>query len=296
MQLIKINIIFESYNIFPELFVSVMEQLFFTYKNSSISYIFFGNGPAAAICFHGYGESALNFSFLGKYLDNQYTFYCIDLPFHGKTEWNEGLDFSMYDLDEIVSHILIKHQPGKTGSKLTLFGYSLGGRAALCYLQIHPAQIDKIVLLAPDGLKVNGWYWLATQTWLGNQLFSLTMKKPGWFFGLLRLLNKLRLVNSSIFKFVNYYIGDEKVRQLLYKRWTTLRKLKPDLKKIKEKIRNYNIPARLIYGKHDRIILSIVGENFRKGIETHCIIYIIHSGHQVLHEKHMNEILPALSD
>jgi hypothetical protein len=148
--------------------------------------------------------------------------------------------------------------------------------------------------LAPDGLKVNFWYWLATQTWLGNKFFALTMKKPHWFFGFLKLLNRLKLINASIFKFVNYYIGDAEVRRLLFARWTALRNIQPNLKKIKEQIIVHKTPTRLLYGKHDRIILSSVGETFKKGIEEHCTISVIHAGHQVLHEKHIEEILPAL--
>ena len=33
---------------------------------------------------------------------------------------------------------------------------------------------------------------------------------------------------------------------------------------------------------------------FRKGIEDHCTISVINAGHQVLHEKHVEEILAAL--
>jgi pimeloyl-ACP methyl ester carboxylesterase len=157
-----------------------------------------------------------------------------------------------------------------------------------------PEQIAKLVLLAPDGLKVNFWYWLSTQTWLGNKFFRLTMKKPGWFFGFLKLLNKLKLVNASIFKFVNYYIGDAEVRRLLYARWTTLRKIKPGITIIKKNIVELKTPVRLVYGKHDRIILSSVGQKFRKGIEEYCTISVIPAGHQVLHEKHAEEILNAL--
>lgn len=157
-----------------------------------------------------------------------------------------------------------------------------------------PEKVKKLILLAPDGLKVNFWYWLATQTWLGNQLFAFTMKYPGWFFALLQLMNKLRLVNASIFKFVKYYIGDDKARTILYQRWTALRKIKPRIPSIKTNIIKYNTPTRLVYGQHDRIILSSVGENFKKGIEDQCSITLIHAGHQVLHEKHVQEILPAL--
>ena len=273
-----------------------MELQHFTYRNSTIGYYHFGSGSKVAICFHGFGENAAMFGFLANYADNQYTFYSIDLPFHGKTDWKDGLNFTSTDLQQIVEEILQKNNhtlPTKNYS-LSLLGFSLGGRMALSLYQAMPDKIQKLILLAPDGLKMNFWYWLATQTWLGNKFFAFTMKKPGWFFGFLKLLNKLKLVNASIFKFVNYYIGDAEVRRLLYARWTTLRKLRPNLRRIKNKIRENKTPVRLVYGKHDRIILSSVGEKFRKGIEEHCAITIINSGHQVLHEKHIQEILPAL--
>jgi pimeloyl-ACP methyl ester carboxylesterase len=273
-----------------------MEPLRLSYRNSNIGYYQFGSGPKPALCFHGYGEDASMYNFLGKYAGNQYTFYAIDLPFHGRTEWKEGLNFSHRDLIQIVEEILNfgNQQPETGNQKLTLLGFSLGGRAALSLCQAMPEKIKKMVLLAPDGLKVNFWYWLATQTWIGNRFFRFTMKHPGWFFGFLKMLNKLKLVNASIFKFVNFYIGNAEARQLLYARWTTLRKLKPNIKHIKSFIRKNNIQTRLIYGKHDRIILSSVGERFRKGIEENCKLSVIHSGHQVLHEKHIDEILPAL--
>jgi len=185
-------------------------------------------------------------------------------------------------------------QPAIGNQQLSLIGFSLGGRVALSLYELMPAQIEKLVLLAPDGLKVNFWYWLATQTWAGNKLFALTMKNPGWFFAFLKMLNKLGLVNSSIFKFVNYYIGDAEVRRLLYARWTALRKLKSRLTKVKSLIRANKTPVRLVYGKHDRIILPARGEKFIKGLEEYCTLSVIHSGHQVLHEKHATGILHAL--
>jgi pimeloyl-ACP methyl ester carboxylesterase len=275
-----------------------MESLQLTYRHSTIHYYRFGSGPKPVLCFHGYGEDAETYLFLDKYAGNQFTFYSIDLPFHGKTEWREDLNFKHKDLLTIVEEILKpKDQKQETSNQqLTLLGYSLGGRVALSLCQAMPDKIEKLVLLAPDGLKLNFWYWLTTQTWLGNRFFHFTMKHPGWFFGFLKLLNKLKLVNASVFKFVNFYIGKAELRKLLYARWTTLRKLKPDSKLIKSFARKNNIQFRLVYGMYDRIILSSVGERFKTGVEEQCKISIIHSGHQLLHEKHIKEILPALLD
>ncbi len=272
-----------------------MEQKVLLYKHSQISYYCYGQGARVALCFHGYGEDARSFSFLGKYDPGYYRYYCIDLPYHGNTVWKEGLNFTHTDLRQIIDAILQKEKvQSLEQQKISLLGYSLGGRIALSLYQSMPAHIEKIVLLAPDGLKVNGWYWLATQTVAGNRLFSLTMKRPQWFFGLLKMLNKLKLVNASIYKFVNFYIGDGEVRQLLYDRWTTLRRLKPNLQKIKTSIKKFNTPVHLMYGRHDRIILSVVGEKFKKGIEAQCSITVIAAGHQVLHEKYAGEILHLL--
>ncbi len=265
------------------------------YRQSVISYRLSGSGPRVAVCFHGYGEEANSFDFLSQYAGNEYRFLAIDLPYHGQTDWQEGLNLLPAELEEIL-HLLFEQvsidyrQPD---FRYTLAGYSLGGRVCLSLYQLHPEAVDRLVLLAPDGLKMNFWYWLATQTRAGNQFFAFTMKKPQWFFGLIKLMHKTGLINTSIFKFVKYYIGDPVVRQELYNRWTSLRKLKPDLSTVKKQITQNHTALRLIYGIHDRIILSSVGKKFIRAIETESRLIEIHAGHQVLHEKHAKEILPA---
>ena len=161
-----------------------LEHRFLTYKKSRVSWYYFGSGVQSVICFHGYGEKGSYFSFLEKYSGKQFCFIAIDLPFHGETEWNEGLDFTWEDLRDIISEIT-NDKNQISNNKITLLGFSLGGRIGLSLYQAIPDRIKKVVLLAPDGLKVNFWYWLSTQTLIGNKLFYATMKKPRlvfWFF------------------------------------------------------------------------------------------------------------------
>jgi pimeloyl-ACP methyl ester carboxylesterase len=226
--------------------------------------------------FHGYGESAAAFTFLGEAIGDDFTLVAIDLPFHGQTEWNDGLFFDPQDLLFVLRGIeteLTSSQPA-TGDAAPppathlpgwwLLGYSMGGRIALQLLQDSPQLIDKLVLLAPDGLKLNPWYWLATQTRPGNILFRATMRRPGWLFLLLRLGNALRLVNPSVYKFTVQYINDDQVRQELYTRWTTMRGFRPRLAVIADIIREKQLPVRLVYGRYDRIIRWESAEKFRK--------------------------------
>ncbi len=269
-----------------------MQTDFISYRSSRVHYSRAGAGQKVLLCFHGYGESEQTFHFLEKYISAEYTLFAIDLPFHGQTQWQEGLRFSATDLLAIIESLCLKHTVGM--NRLTLLGYSMGGRVALQLLQVIPAKIEKTVLLAPDGLKVNFWYWLATQTYIGNRLFSFTMKHPAWFFSLLQAGNRLKLINQSVLKFTRYYIHDISVRRLLYERWTGMRTIKPDLASIKKLIRAHRIPVRLLYGRYDRIIRHQRGEKFRRGIESFCTLHIIQTGHQVLQEKHVNQIIQLI--
>ncbi len=255
-----------------------------------------GSGLLPCFCFHGYGENAQTFLFLEKIAGTTHCFIAIDLPFHGSTSWKEDLVFTVEDLKEIIALILkieLLYLPGSE-NQFTLMGFSLGGRVALSLYETMPDKIGKMILLAPDGMRVNFWYWLATQTMLGNKLFAFTMKQPYWFFILLKAIHKTGLVNNSIYKFVQVYINNEKVRLELYSRWTAFRKLKPDLPAIKTKIVEYKTSVRFIYGKHDRIIRYERATPFMNGIEEQCNLNLLNAGHQVLNEKYADEIRTAL--
>ncbi len=172
---------------------------------------------------------------------------------------------------------------GSAAHRWGLMGYSMGGRIALQLAENHPGSIDKLILLAPDGLKVNIWYWVATRTRVGNLLFGWTMRRPGWLFLLLRLSHALRLVNPSIYKFAVHYIDDQKVRHELYTRWTVTRKFRPEPGAVAGLIRKNRIPVNLIYGRYDRIIRWERGEQFRRrGIEACCRLDLLDTGHQLL--------------
>ncbi|HSZ84650.1 MAG TPA: alpha/beta hydrolase [Puia sp.] len=268
---------------------SLMESFFISYKSSQIHYYKAGAGDKLLLCFHGYGEFAESFSFLEKSIANDFTLLAIDFPFHGKTIWNEELVFTPEDLVTILEKII--EEASFQNSKISLLGFSMGGRVALHLLQSIPTKIEKIILLAPDGLKINFWYWLATQTSIGNKLFYFTANKPSWFFLLMNTADKLRLVNQSVFKFANHYLHDKQMRNELYDRWTVMRQFKPNIKKIKQDIRANNIQLRLLYGRFDKVIRYKNAEKFMNGIESNCILSIINSGHELLKEKNADEII-----
>jgi pimeloyl-ACP methyl ester carboxylesterase len=306
-----------------------MDSVFLTYKSSRIHYLKGGAGNRVLLCLHGYGESSGSFAFLETPLSQGFTLIAIDLPFHGKTEWREGPLFLPDDLLAIIDQIRLTipgaipgagrgdggatagdrdrgggNSGGSRGDeslmarqeKMHLIGYSMGGRLALSLLEKIPEKIEKLVLVAPDGVKENIWYWLATQTRFGMGLFRFTMHKPAWFFLLLRLANTFRLVNQSVHKFTARYVDNATVRDELYLRWTTFRRFRPDIREIKRIIRQHKIPVRLLYGQYDRIIRAETGAQFTKGIEDHTRLVVATGGHQLLQPKNLDTLVSLLQN
>jgi pimeloyl-ACP methyl ester carboxylesterase len=266
-----------------------MQQLSLLYKSSVINYYVFGSGAKILFGLHGYGESGNSFAFLESDLGSEYTLYAIDFPVHGNTKWNEKKPFTTNDLFVITQMI----QTDKS-KKFSLLAYSMGGRFAMDLLQKFPDKIERLALVAPDGLHVNIWYWMATQTSFGNKVFSYTMNKPYWFFSSIKISGKLAILNKSVVKFVHHFLDDKQQRILLYKRWTCMRKVKPDLHIIKNICAEKNIQLNFLFGRYDRIILSKRADIFENAKNTS--IKIIDAGHQLLREKYAQEITALLNE
>ncbi len=265
--------------------IKILETISIIYKHSRISYRRFGHGDKILVCFHGYGEDAGSFLFLEKILGKEFDFIALDLPFHGSTDWKEGLLCTGDDLMNIIDQII-----GYGSKSFAILGYSMGGRVALQLLQANPDRIKKLILIAPDGLHHNIWHQLSTQTTIGNTLFSYTMNQPYWMFSLLKLLTATKLFNKSIVNFVHYYLDDPDSRQLLYKRWTAMRKFNPSLSLLKKIIAEKKTRISMLFGKYDRVILTKRGLKFRKNLEAFIRITELEAGHQLLKPKYADDI------
>ena len=188
-----------------------MDSGFINLNQSKIHYLLIGKGKELIVCFHGFEEKAKTFLVLEALTSTRYTLIAIDLPAHGETIWLEEKPLTAPALVEILERI-----PALSNHKFILLGFSMGGRVALSIYQYIPERILQLVLLAPDGLKVNFWYWLVTQTRSGNSLFKFTMKNPGWLFGFMRMLKTLGFINESVYKFSYHQMNQPESRLRLY--------------------------------------------------------------------------------
>lgn len=269
-----------------------MQGSFVTYNTSAVHYRLYGNGSKLIFCFHGYGEDSRSFACLAEKLGQDYTLIALDMPFHGKTAWQEGLTFTPEALITIINQVMqtITTAGPSTNQLINLLGFSMGGRIALQLLQLMPQRIERAVLVAPDGLHKNPWYTFSTQTWLGNKIFKGVMYKPDKIFWLLHKAGKLKLAHPSIIKVAHYYLDDTGERVKLYRRWTTLRKFKPNLRLIQKLIAQHSIPVRFLFGRYDGIIVSDKANIF-KSDTSNVQVHIIEAGHRLMQEKYSDEIV-----
>ncbi|RFS23995.1 alpha/beta hydrolase [Chitinophaga silvatica] len=254
-----------------------MSDFFLPYLNSAFHGIVMGSGQKLLICLHGFGESAKHFAPLESTLGDTFTLVAIDMPLHDKTIWKENRVFEKSDLGAIVDLLLEKF--GK--DKFSLLGYSMGGRLALCLVELMPERIDELIMAAPDGLKNNPWHMFVTQTAVGNWLFRYNTDHPFFFFTLLNTWKRLGLLNQSVYKFALHRMNEPVKRQLVYNVWTNLRRMMPDKENCKQLLAKYNVFTLLVFGKYDRVIPPILGTRFIDGTFPAKIV-VMDKGHQLI--------------
>jgi pimeloyl-ACP methyl ester carboxylesterase len=174
--------------------------------------------------------------------------------------------------------------------KYSLIGYSLGGRIVLKLLEIYPEKIDRILLLAPDGIRISLFYRFLTQTLAGQKLMAWVIKNPSFFLTLAGFLKKTGMISEKRYRFALGNFDTEKKRKKVFLVWMTLRKTVSDLAIVKKVIRKYQIPVNLFFGRFDTIIPPSVGRKFQKGMEKNITLTVLESGHRLLREQTLGEV------
>jgi pimeloyl-ACP methyl ester carboxylesterase len=112
-------------------------------------------GPRAApalLMLHGFGSSLQTWEAWAQALSTQYRAIRFDLPAFGLTGADPTGDYS-----DARSFQLIEDLMDRLGiARATLVGNSMGGGIAWRFAATHPARVDKLVLVSPEGFAVPG--------------------------------------------------------------------------------------------------------------------------------------------
>jgi pimeloyl-ACP methyl ester carboxylesterase len=228
-------------------------MLFSTYHHpdgTAIEYFESGSGNHTVVAFHGYGRSMLDFEGLDQLNGKSIRLIAINLPFHGKSSTPRRPD--NYALKPLVILDFLSFMNAR--ENLTLMGYSLGGRIALHLVQLIPQRIHRLILISPDGISFNPWYYFASQTRTGRWLHRQLFYDSSLILNILNAVHRFGLSASKLHKFAVNNYRTRRQRVQVFRIWEAHRKFSPSPARVREAISRHQIQTDIFLGKYERII------------------------------------------
>jgi pimeloyl-ACP methyl ester carboxylesterase len=221
------------------------------YHDHQLAFKKTGNGPETLLLFHGYGQEASVFDNVCLALSTQYTCYSFDLFFHGNSTWAKKEDvLTKNGWAEIITAFAAHH----TIERFSVAGFSLGARFVFATVSALPNQIDAVFLLAPDGVKTNFWYNLATYPILLRKLFKSMILHPSRFYTIANFINRIGLVDKGLLRFAESQMKTEAMRKRVYYSWVVFRKLTFNMEQMAQLVKERGIRVTLVVGTFDKVI------------------------------------------
>lgn len=236
------------------------------------------NGKNPLLAFHGFGQNHTHFHNFSEVVASQYTLYAVDIFFHGKSKWKDcERTLSVDEWKEFVDIFLSRHHI----RRFSILGYSIGGKFALTTLSLFSDKVDKLILIAPEGIKTSIWYSVATYPYWIRRIFRSTVTQPRQFFILIQTFRKLHLLEKGVAKFAKSQMNSRKKRYRVYCTWIVLRKISPDVKQIASLINQYAIEVDMFLGSYDYIIREKSMKRLLKKLKNYRLS-ILEKGHNTL--------------
>jgi pimeloyl-ACP methyl ester carboxylesterase len=216
-----------------------------------LNYVRRGEGNETLITFHGFGQSSADMFPMSDAMPVKA--YHFDLFYHGRSYWPEALGALSPSLWRIVFEAFLEKEKI---DRFSLAGFSMGGKFAIATLNLFPDRINRIMLLAPDGIQTSTWYNLANYPVIVRPYFRSMIVKPQRFYKLVRTIEKYGLMDRGLSKFAAHQMNTRKKRRRVYYSWVMFKPLKFTSKETASLINRYGIDLTIFTGKYDRIITS----------------------------------------
>jgi pimeloyl-ACP methyl ester carboxylesterase len=250
------------------------------------SYLDNEKGDEIWLTFHGYSQDAeIMHQFMKTFRPNARVL-SFDLPLHGDTEIKKKKLVNVGDLAELLGGAL-REVGGKSCSVLA---YSLGGKLAMKMLELDPGKMDRLILIAPDGLKTNTLYWFVTHTLLGRWIFQLVILFPHPVIGFSKLLSVVRIMNPKVHEFVSSQMDSKAKRQKVLDTWMMFRHIKPSLDQLSKKVWRYRLKLTLVFGNKDRVIHPKLAKNLSGDNCKTAEVIMLDTGHNLITKRQAKQL------
>lgn len=249
-----------------------------------LHYLRMGRGSRVLLAFHGYGQEAETFAVFEPWLAHDYTILSIDLPYHGQTEWGGKPHLTAEDLATLVREVVREYGV----ERVSLMGYSIGGRVALSIMKTVPNLVDRMVLMATDGLIVNGYYFMLMRTQVGRAMFRGFLGQKDSMKAVLSM-KKAGIIKDSYFRLATQVLHFENRKRQLLHAWPCLSRLIHTPAELRKVIIKNHIPVTLVMGARDTVLPPRLAHRFAKGAPT-VEVCVLERGHRIFDTDNAQEI------
>lgn len=215
-----------------------------------VHYDLYGSGDSTLICFHGFGQRAKVFNPLALQLNN-FRIISIDLFFHGESQRKSDRKYLKHKEWQSIFKGLLTQE---SVLRFSLLGYSMGGRYTISCLLSFQDRIDRVILIAPDGIIKRFWFEFATMPIGPAQLFSQFMHNPKPFFRFLSFLERTKLMNATTLKFARSQLKNDTQRLQVLNCWIMLRYLEIAPSQLSKLLDLTPKQSLVIFGANDKVI------------------------------------------
>ena len=249
------------------------------------------------VLLHGGLGSLHNWEPWIPHLVESYRVVTLDLPAHGLTGRIPGDVYTRESMVEFVGEVL-----GELGvDRFALAGHSMGGGVALLYVLEHPAQVEALILIGPEGVPGDDGYDVdgvfidpdaaGAEAAVEDVELSLldrllaTIGSP-WIVGetLKYMVADDELVTpgfASRFGRILRHRGNRHAIALMFRQYAVIvldpRDLEPRLGEI-------GIPVLVQIGEEDPLVPPAVGEKFHAGLAQSTLELYAGTGHMIMEE------------
>lgn len=252
-------------------------------------YFVFGNGPEILFAFHGFDNDANDFRIFESTFGERYTIVAVNLFFHGKSDTPNHHAEDVFTT-EILVDLFDKLLFNMSCERFSMMGFSLGGRIILELIPHFSKRINRILLLAPDGLKISPWYVFITNTYFGKKLFRRVVYKADRFLRLSRFFYRTGLVGEKQYHFALSNFDTLEKREKVYNVWMIFRYIIPKAKQVGNALRKNPFPIDIYFGKRDTIIRESFGKHFARKSGTPVNIHLLDAGHNLMKDRVVIEL------
>lgn len=258
-----------------------MTQIRYFTHGLTLAYRTYGDGPVPVLAFHGFGRTGADFHILEGTIGERCTIYAFDLHFHGESPSYPHRADQPFTPKELAL-FFAAFADELNVVKVTLLGYSLGGRMALNLLEQIPERVDQAFLVAPDGLKTRPWYRGMAASRAGRWVYTRFVEHPERIHFLIHGLRRLRLMNERMHRFLIGQSDSRAKRMLLRDVWLSYRMIEPALDQVARNAREHRFFIHLFFGTFDRVIKPHFGDRLRHHAPEQITHHELPFGHVLL--------------